>query len=100
MIVEHVMMSIHPGQEEAFASAFASAPAIFARAEGCHGVLGLRRCHEQPSTYLLLIGWDSVAAHTDVFRSSPLFAEWRGLVGGFFASPPEVLHFGEQLATG
>jgi hypothetical protein len=27
------------------------------------------------------------------FRQGPLFAEWRGVVGNFFAAPPVVEHF-------
>jgi hypothetical protein len=27
------------------------------------------------------------------FRQSPLFAEWRAIVGPFFAAPPNVEHF-------
>jgi hypothetical protein len=27
------------------------------------------------------------------FRGGPLFAEWRALVGPFFAAPPVVEHF-------
>jgi len=31
--------------------------------------------------------------HTVDFRESPAFAEWRGIVGPFFASAPQVEHF-------
>jgi energy-coupling factor transporter ATP-binding protein EcfA2 len=27
------------------------------------------------------------------FRQGPLFAEWRAIVGPFFAAPPQVEHF-------
>jgi hypothetical protein len=27
------------------------------------------------------------------FRGSPLFAQWRAIVGPFFAQPPQVEHF-------
>ena len=92
MIFEHAILSIQHGREEAFEAAFANAPAIFARAKGCHDVQ-LRRCIEEPSLYELLIGWDDVEAHTVVFRETGLWAEWRALVGEYFATPPSVGHY-------
>ena len=92
MILEHLILSIVPGREEEFEAAFAAAPAVFARAEGCHGI-ELRRCHEEPSRYLMFVWWDSVEHHMAGFRESPLFSEWRGLVGEFFAAPPAMEHY-------
>jgi hypothetical protein len=34
--------------------------------------------------------WDTLENHTVDFRGSVDFAAWRGLVGQYFASPPEV----------
>lgn len=92
MIYEQAILSIVPGKESAFERAFAHAPAISERADGCHGV-ELVRCVEDPCRYELLVMWDSVDDHTVGFRESPLFHEWRGLVGEFFAAPPVVEHF-------
>jgi heme-degrading monooxygenase HmoA len=92
MIFEHAVLPIQPGREAEFEAAFATARAIFARAEGCHGA-ELRRGIEEPSTYVLLVGWDTVEAHTVGFRESPLFGEWRAIAGGFFATPPTVAHY-------
>lgn len=92
MIFEHAVLMIEPGRESEFEAAFAAAPEVFARADGCHGA-ELRRCTETPSRYVVIVGWDSVEAHTVGFRESPLFTEWRGIVGGFFASPPAVEHY-------
>ena len=38
-----------------------------------------------------------VARHTEDFRNSADFAEWRKLVGHCFATPPEVEHVEETL---
>jgi heme-degrading monooxygenase HmoA len=92
MIFEHAILSIAPGREDEFESAFAGAPAIFARADGCHGI-ELRRSIEEPSRYEVIVGWDTVEAHNEGFRGSPLFSEWRGLVGEFFAAPPAMQHY-------
>ncbi len=92
MIIEHARLSITPGQEDAFEAAFAQAPAIFAQAEGSAGI-ELRRSVEDPHVYLLLANWATLEDHTVGFRESPLFAEWRALVGPFFAAPPDIEHF-------
>ncbi len=42
---------------------------------------------------------DSLEDHTVGFRNSQAFADWRALVGPFFAAPPEVEH-GAPLALG
>lgn len=48
---------------------------------------------ESPERYMLMIWWDTLEAHTVGFRGSPLFAEWRAIVGPFFAAPPSVEHY-------
>ena len=50
----------------------------------------LQRGVEQPSTYLLLVEWNSVEDHVQGFRESELFVRWRELIGSYFAAPPEV----------
>ncbi len=39
-----------------------------------------------------MVKWETLENHTVDFRGSENFAEWRGLVGQYFASPPEVEH--------
>jgi hypothetical protein len=39
-----------------------------------------------------LVKWETLENHTVDFRGSENFAEWRALVGPYFASPPEVEH--------
>lgn len=92
MIVERALLSITPGEEAAFEAAFAQAREVVARAAGYRS-LRLSRGIEQPSTYLLLIEWDSVEDHMEGFRESELFVRWRELIGGFFAAAPAVEHY-------
>jgi heme-degrading monooxygenase HmoA len=40
-----------------------------------------------------MIFWDTLEDHTVGFRGSAAYADWRAIVGGFFASAPTVEHF-------
>jgi hypothetical protein len=40
-----------------------------------------------------MIFWDALEDHMVGFRQSPAFAEWRAIVGPFFAEAPQVEHF-------
>ncbi len=48
---------------------------------------------ERPSTFLLVISWETLEDHTVGFRGGDLFVEWRALIGPFFAEPPDVEHW-------
>ena len=48
---------------------------------------------ESPGRYLLTVHWNTLEDHTQGFRESPAFAEWRAIIGPFFAQPPQVEHF-------
>ncbi|NDJ92068.1 antibiotic biosynthesis monooxygenase [Mycolicibacter kumamotonensis] len=37
--------------------------------------------------------WETVEAHTEGFRKSPEFAQWRQLLHEFYESPPMIEHF-------
>ncbi|MEV5828026.1 antibiotic biosynthesis monooxygenase [Spirillospora sp. NPDC052242] len=92
MIVEHAELGIVPGREEEFEEAFARGHRVIAQATGYRWARLVRQV-ENPGTYLLLVGWDSLEAHTIGFRDSPLFQEWRATVGEFFATAPAVTHY-------
>lgn len=91
MIVERGMLFIRPGAEADFEAAFPQARAVITQADGV-GEVTIARGIESPGTYLLLVEWPSVEHHT-AFRESELFGRWRGVIGEFFAAPPEVEHF-------
>jgi heme-degrading monooxygenase HmoA len=65
---------------------------VISRARGFKG-LKVNKGVESPERYLLMIFWDTLEDHTVAFRGGPLFAEWRAIVGPFFAAPPVVEHF-------
>jgi heme-degrading monooxygenase HmoA len=91
MITEIAQIDVKPGTEKDFEAAAAKARPLFLRAKGGIG-FELHKSIEKPSRYRLLAKWETLENHTVDFRGSADFAEWRGLVGQYFASPPEVEH--------
>jgi heme-degrading monooxygenase HmoA len=92
MVLEVALIEVEPGQEDAFAAAYAAARELVATTPGCRSVR-MTRGIESPSRFVLLVEWDSVAAHVDNFRASDRFPAWRAQLGRYFAAPPVVEHF-------
>ncbi len=97
MVLEVALIDVQPGREDDFAAAYAQARPILATTPGCRSVR-MTRGIESPSRFVLLVDWDSVAAHQDNFRASERFGQWRGMVGPYFAAPPVVEHFADVPA--
>ena len=93
MILEIADIRIQPGQQAAFEEAIQRAiTTVASKADGMRGYK-VNRCIETPERYVLQIFWDTLEDHTVHFRGSPAFADWRAIVGPFFAGPPVVEHF-------
>jgi heme-degrading monooxygenase HmoA len=92
MILEHADIRIDPSQASAFEEAILrGVNTVIAHARGFKGYK-VNRSIESPGRYLLMIYWDTLEDHTVGFRGSPAFAEWRAIVGPYFAQPPVVEH--------
>lgn len=92
MVLEVGMINVIPGQEDAFAKAFAQARETLATTPGCRSVR-MTRGIESPSRFALFVEWDSVEAHLDNFRATDRFTVWRGLIGPYFDGAPMVEHY-------
>jgi heme-degrading monooxygenase HmoA len=93
MILEIADIRIAPGQQAAFDEAIQRGLAtVISQARGMRGYK-VNKCIETQERYILQIFWDTLEDHTVAFRQGPLFAQWRAIVGPFFASPPVVEHF-------
>jgi heme-degrading monooxygenase HmoA len=93
MILEVADIRIQPGQQAAFDEAIQRGLAtVISQAQGFSG-WKVNKGVESPERYLLMIFWDTLEDHTVGFRGGPLFAQWRAIVGPFFAAPPVVEHF-------
>ncbi|MGC2638972.1 MAG: antibiotic biosynthesis monooxygenase [Acidobacteriaceae bacterium] len=97
MILEVAQLQVRSGEEAEFEAAMRKAAPVIAGAAG-YIAHELRRCVETPGRYLLLLRWETLEAHTVGFRGSPAFAEWRALIGPFFAAQPVVEHYEGVLA--
>ncbi len=93
MILEIADISIQPGTGAEFEAAVAQGVAeVISKATGFMGYK-LNKGVESPERYVLMIFWQTLENHTEDFRSSSAFQDWRALVGLFFAGAPTVEHF-------
>jgi heme-degrading monooxygenase HmoA len=96
LILERALITVKPGQAEAFKQAFAKARPHIEGSKGCRKV-EMRQGIEHPEDFLLLVWWDTLEDHNIGFRESPAFTEWRAILGPLFAAPPQVVHHQEPL---
>ena len=95
-ILEVAVLSVRPGREADFESAFSRAQAFIAVSPG-YIDHQLRRCLEKPSQYILLVRWQKLEDHTVGFRQSALYLEWKRLLHHFYDPFPAVEHYVETL---
>lgn len=93
MILEIADIRIKPGTQAQFEAAIEQGVKnVISKAKGFKGYK-INKGVESPERYLLMIFWQTLENHTEDFRGSPAFQEWRALVGPYFAAPPAVEHF-------
>ena len=93
MILEIADIRIPPGKQAEFEAALQTGVGTIAsKAKGFRGYK-VNKGVESPERYVLMIYWETLEDHTVGFRQGPLFAQWRALVGPYFAVPPVVEHF-------
>jgi heme-degrading monooxygenase HmoA len=92
MITEHAVLEVIPGREDDFVATMERAKTIIASSPGFAG-LRVERCVERPSSFLLLVEWQTLEDHTEGFRGSEAYQEWRALLHHFYHPFPVVEHF-------
>jgi quinol monooxygenase YgiN len=93
MILELVDIHILLDQQAEFELALQrGVDTVISKALGCCAYK-INKSLESPGRYILMIYWKTLENHTVDFRQGPLFAEWRALVGPYFAVPPQIEHF-------
>ncbi|MCG6233601.1 antibiotic biosynthesis monooxygenase family protein [Vibrio furnissii] len=92
MILEVAILDVKPEQEAQFEQSFAQAQQIIASMAG-YVSHQLQRCMEKPSRYILLVNWQTLEAHTEGFRQSAEYQQWRALLHHFYDPFPTVEHY-------
>ncbi len=96
MITEHALLEVVAGRQEEFVGAMEKAKALIAASPGFVS-LRVERCLERPNCFLLLVEWERLEDHTEGFRGSPAYEEWRAALHHFYDPFPLVEHFEEVV---
>jgi len=83
---------VKPGESAAFEAAMRDAQPLIATTPGFVR-LELRACLETANRYLLLVWWQRLENHTEDFRGSPRYQQWRALLHHFYDPFPLVEHY-------
>lgn len=92
MILEVAILDVIPGQESNFQTDFRKAQSIVSSMRGYINH-ELKRCIEKRSRYILLVNWETLEDHTEGFRNSPQYQEWKRLLHHYYNPFPEVEHY-------
>lgn len=92
MIIEHVHLNIKPNQCNAFELAFQKAKEIIAPMQGLNAVQLIKHI-ENEHAYILLIFWDRLEDHTEGFRQSAAYQQWKALLHPFYDPMPQVEYY-------
>ncbi len=92
MIPEVALLDVLPSKTDEFERTFAAASAIISSMPG-YLSHELQRCLETPHRYVLLVLWKRLEDHTEGFRGSEGYREWRRLLHHFYDPFPMVRHF-------
>jgi len=92
MILEVATLDVKPGMGAEFERAFTQAQKIIKEMRG-YISHELRHCIEQENRYLLLVKWETLEDHTEGFRGSEEYQQWRDLLHHFYDPFPTVEHY-------
>ena len=92
MILEVAILNVRSGQAPSFEAAFEQAQHIISSMPG-YLSHQLQRCLEHEGRYLLLVNWERLEDHTEGFRTSPQYQQWRELLHHFYEPFPDVEHY-------
>jgi heme-degrading monooxygenase HmoA len=97
VITEHALLQVLPGREDEFVGAMERAKELIASSPGFVS-LSVQRGIERPGCFLLLVEWERLDDHTEGFRGSAAYEEWRAALHHFYDPFPVVEHY-EPVVT-
>ena len=92
MVLEVAILDVKSGQNGEFEAAFQQAAPLIASIPGYVSHV-LQHCIENPQRFILLVQWQTLAAHTIGFRQSAQYQEWKRLLHHFYDPFPTVEHY-------
>jgi len=97
MITEIAVLNIKKDESRLFETAFRKAQAIISSSAGYvhHELL---KCIEEGDKYILIVRWKTLEDHTEGFRKSSQYNEWKKLLHHFYEPFPTVEHYKNFLA--
>ena len=92
MILEVAILEVKLGQEKQFEADFELAGKYISSIKGYikHSLL---KCLEQENKYILLVDWEKLEDHTEGFRQSAQYQEWKKLLHHYYDPFPIVEHY-------
>ena len=92
MITEIALLYIKEQESGLFETAFAKAQSIISSMKG-YIAHELQKCIEEENKYLLIVRWQTLEDHTEGFRKSAAYNEWKKLLHHFYDPFPVVEHY-------
>lgn len=99
MVLEVALLDVKPGETESFERDFEQAQSVIMSMRGYVGH-SLSRCLENADRYVLLVRWETLEDHTEGFRGSAEYQEWKRLLHHYYDPFPTVEHFSTVLHGG
>jgi heme-degrading monooxygenase HmoA len=96
VILESALLTVRPGQAEAFEAAMGQARKLIAATPG-FSAIEVRPCIETPGRYMLFVWWERLEDHTEGFRGSDRYQEWKSLLHRFYDPMPTVEHYAPSI---
>ncbi|MDX1958270.1 MAG: antibiotic biosynthesis monooxygenase [Leptospiraceae bacterium] len=92
MITEIAILNINHLGSKSFEESFKKAEKIISKMNGyiSHRLL---KCIEEDLKYLLIVHWEKLEDHTEGFRNSEEYKEWKSLLHKFYDPFPIVEHY-------
>jgi len=92
MILEVAILRIIQGNCKEFEKSFHKAQSIISSMPG-YISHELQRCIDEEGKYILLVRWETLEDHTEGFRKSQEYQEWKRLLHHFYKPFPIVEYY-------
>ena len=96
MVLEVAILNIKSGLNEEFEQDFIKAKAIIEKIRGFNSI-SLKHCLENNNRYILLVEWDCLESHTEGFRKSKDYNQWKKLLHHYYSPFPIVEHYDREI---